>query len=136
MTEMITETVPDSDVIGGSNCIVDLIAHLQATLEKVPEEFRSVATIEIEAYDWIGSQVTYQRPITEAEVVARLDRIERQRLYAAKSAENRQIDAWLRNIRLNTGIMDRDDAMEFLRTNPDANHYHPDVFRTGNHGHA
>jgi hypothetical protein len=26
--------------------------------------------------------------------------------------------------------------MEFLRTNPDANHYHPDVFRTGNHGHA
>jgi hypothetical protein len=136
MSEMITETVPDSDFVDHTIRVVDLIANLQATLEKIPEEFRSVAVLEIEAYDWMGSQVTYQRPITQQEIDARLEKIERQRQYAAKAAENREIDAWLRNIRLGSGIRDRDEAMEFLRTNPDACNYHPDVYRTGNHGHA
>ncbi|MEY9198731.1 hypothetical protein ABIA16_003847 [Sinorhizobium fredii] len=136
MKEMITETVADSDVVGGTNRVVDLIADLQSKLECIPEEFRSVAVLEIEAYDWMGSCITYERPITDEEIAARAARIEEQRQRASMASENRQIDEWLRNIRLGAGILDRDEAMNFLRTNPDANNYHPAVYRTGYHGHA
>jgi hypothetical protein len=136
MTEMITETVADSDVIGGTNCIVDLIAALQAKLETIPEQFRGTATLEICAYDWDGSHIEYERPITDAEIADRAARIEAQRQRAAKASDDRQLETWLRNIRI-AGITDRDEAMEFLRTDPDANNYHPDVYhRSGNHGHA
>ncbi|MBX4941123.1 hypothetical protein [Rhizobium binae] len=136
MAEMITERVDDSDIVGSSIRVVDLIAALQAVLERVPQDFRAVATLEIEAWDWNGSHIEYERPITDAEIAARAAAIEEQRQRAAKAKADREVEAWLRNIRINTGIKDRDEAMEFLRTNADANHYHPAVFRTGNHGHA
>ena len=136
MKEMITETVADSDVIGSTNRIVDLIADLRAKLESVPEEFRDSATLEVWAYDWEGSCITYERPITEEEIAAGIESIEAQRRRADKAAKNRQTEAWLRNIRIGARIPDRDEAMEFLRTSPEANQYHPDVYRTGRHGHA
>jgi len=128
MAEMITETVDDSDVIGSYNRVVDVIADLQAALERIPEQFREAATLEIWAYDWEGSCITYERPITPEEIAERAACIEAQRLRASKAAENRQVEEWLRNIRIYTGITDRDEAMEFLRTNQEANRYHPDVF--------
>lgn len=134
--DMLTETVADSDVMGGSNRIVDLIAKLQEKLECIPEEFRSVAVLEIEAYDWFGSRITYERPVTDEEIKARLDEIDRQRARASKALQDREIESWIRNIRLGAGIMDRDEAREFLETNPEANNYHPDLYRTGRHGHA
>jgi len=129
MTEMITEMVADSDIIGTTNCIVDLINDLQAALEKIPEEFRASATIEVWAYDWEGSGVTYERPITDEEIADRSARIEAQRQRASNAAERNKTEVWLRNIRIGTEFSDRDEAMEFLRTSEEANRYHPDVFK-------
>ena len=136
MPEMITERLPDSDVISGSNRIVDLIALLQAKLEEIPEEFRSVATVEVNAYDWEDSYIEYERPITEAETAERLARIDARRQRAAETKDRREVEEWIRNIRIYAGIMDRDEAMNFLQTDTEANNYHPSVYRTGQHGHA
>ena len=123
MPEMITETVSDSDVINGSNRIIDMIADLQAVLARIPEEFRSEATIVVEAYDWEGSHVQYERPITDAEIADRAARIEAQR----QRVGDKIPEEWLRNVRLNV-IEGRDEAAEFIRTNQEANKYHPDVW--------
>lgn len=134
--EMVNVSVGEIDVDLSAGKIVDLIAALQGVLDSVPAEFRDVATVNFAAYDWEGIFCEYERPMTDEEYEAQREKIERQRLAAAKAAENREIDEWLRNIRLSTGMIDRDEAMNFLKNNPDANNYHPSVYRAGRHGHA
>lgn len=130
--EMVTVAVGELDMDLTDGKIIDLIAALQGILDTVPEEFRDSAEVNFSAYDWNGIFCGYHRPMTDEEKQARMARIERQRL----AKQNRETDEWIRNIRLGAGILDRDEAMIFLRTNPEANHYHPDVYRTGRHGHA
>lgn len=129
--EMITETVSDSDVVGSCNTLVELIAELQAALSKVPEEFRGSATLNVEAYDWCGSNVTYERPITDAEIAESAAVIERQRQNAAKHEKTREFDEWVRNVRINTDMKDRDEAVAFIKSDPQANKFHPDAYRGG-----
>jgi hypothetical protein len=121
---MKTITVTDNDVVGSDTRLVDVIAALQDALAKIPEEFRDVAELEIWAYDWEGSCVTYSRPLTNDEQAERLAGIERQRLHADKNMN----DEWLRNVRIATGLTDRALALEFIQNNPDANQYHPDIY--------
>lgn len=134
--EMVNVSVGEIDVDLSAGKIVDLIAALQGVLDSVPAEFRDVATVNFAAYDWEGIFCEYERPITEEEIQARAAEIERQRLRAANAAQNRELEGWIRNIRLGAGIIDRDEAMNFLKTNADANSYHPAVYRNGYHGHA
>ncbi|WP_312412015.1 hypothetical protein [Shinella sp.] len=129
--EMIIETVADSDLIGPCTTLVDLIADLQAALEKVPEEFRGSAVLNIEAYDWTGSQITYERPITDEELAARAEAVERQRQNAAKYEKTRLFDEWVRNVRLNTDIKDRDEAIAFIKSDSESCKFHPDSYRGG-----
>jgi len=111
------------DVVGNNvHSLVGLISALQAELEKIPEENRASAEVEIWAYDWEGSCVSYVREMTQAEKSARLAEIDRQRAFA----DSRMRDDWLRAVRMRYGL-GRDEAIEFIRTNADANELHPDL---------
>lgn len=109
----------------GDVTVATLISRLTAALEMVPVEYRSVARLEIYAYDWDGSAVTFERPMTDVEIAARHAAIEQQR----QNAEARFNEEWVRNVRLYVGIANRSEAREFIATNPEANAYHPDVFK-------
>lgn len=123
--ETFLETVPGSDQIDNSLPLAEFIAQLQAALKQVPEEFRSVATFNVHAYDWEGVDVTYERPVTEEELSAKAALIESQRRTVAVLENQRTMENWIRNVRLGLG-MDRDEAREFIQASTESNKYHPD----------
>lgn len=122
--ETVLETLPGSEQIDVDLPLADFIAQLQEALSQVPEEFRSVATFNVHAYDWDGVDVTYERPVTDEEIAAKAALIESQRRTAPVSEDRQTMEEWVRNVRLGLG-MDRDEAGEFIRSSTESNQYHP-----------
>lgn len=126
--ETILETVPGSDQIDNGLPLAELIAQLQSALDRVPEQFRHVAKFNVYAYDWVGVDVTYERPVTSDELDAKAALIESQRRKAPVSENPQVMNEWIRNVRL-CHTEDRDEAIAFIQTSTESNQYHPDVYR-------
>lgn len=122
VVETIEIELDDSDVIDGDQSLAELIASLQSLLDRVPEEHVQAARIKVFAHDWEGSCVSYIREMTNEEKSARLAVIDRQRDFVGKTVR----DDWLRAVRMRYGL-GRDEAIEFIKTNADANELHPDL---------
>lgn len=120
--DTVTVTLAEG-ICDGDLRVIDLIVSLQKALAGIPEEFRDIATLEIYAYDWEGSEITYTRPMTQDELDSREAAIEKQRL----AADAGYCGGWLRNVRMNV-TSDRAEAEAFIRSSSEANKYHPDVY--------
>lgn len=125
MDETVLETVPGSDNIDNGLPLAEFIALLQDALNRVPEQFRHLATFNIHAYDCDGVDVTYERPVTFEERAAKAALIESQRRTIVVQERQRKMDEWIRNVRISTG-MNRDEAIAFIEGSTESNQYHPD----------
>jgi hypothetical protein len=81
MSNRVTKTISVFSTENGNSLpynVVELIAFLQEQLAKVPEEYRTAAVFDADAHtDWDGygyvaTRITYDRPETDDEVLARL----------------------------------------------------------------
>lgn len=64
----------DSDEVGDSIHPKEMAARIASLIDKVPEEYRDSATIEIVAHDgWYEWIICYNRPETDGEMQQRLD---------------------------------------------------------------
>ncbi len=114
-----------SDILDFDAPLVQVVAQLRSILNSVPEECRDIAVLDIEAYDWLGVSVRYERPMTPEEEAERLAKINAQR-----EAINGPIHPdWIRNIRMYGPYSDRSEAEIYIRENAESLKYHPDVYQ-------
>ena len=110
MPKIIKEDVVISHVAGER--LVDAIKILQDALDALPAEYRDIATLEMDAYDWGDTYVEVIRQ-PNADEIAKSEKLIADRAALISMSSKSDIEEWVRNVRV-VRHCSREDALALI----------------------